>query len=152
MLGKPSTPGSRNSDDSDAVPRSPLAQRFKQQRPNSAVVKRQTIPGVSSTGLNAYGVPVGSKLSQSNSQKDFTDSVAANDASLAKPANVDPAERIRVCVRKRPLSSKEMQRNEKDMAEVLSRQTIVLNEPKYVYFNILFYLGYFDFNDNAGIF
>ncbi|RKP03363.1 hypothetical protein CXG81DRAFT_9617, partial [Caulochytrium protostelioides] len=64
-------------------------------------------------GLNAYGVPT-SSLSRGTSQTHLT--------------NLD--DRIRVAVRKRPLSRKEVKRNEVDICVVQSSQRLVVNEPK----------------------
>lgn len=41
-----------------------------------------------------------------------------------------PSERIRVCVRKRPLKDKEKSKGEQDIAMVMSRKRIVINEAK----------------------
>ena len=71
-----------------------------------------------SSGLNAYGVP-----SRSNRSTPGID----NNGSYVDPETV---ERIRVCVRKRPLSNRELQRGEKDIADVTSRRTVLVNEPK----------------------
>lgn len=57
--------------------------------------------------LNAYGVP--EKITKK--QGDLTD-------------------RIRVCVRKRPLNRKELKRNETDITPVTGRRTLVMLEPK----------------------
>jgi hypothetical protein len=43
----------------------------------------------------------------------------------------DLAERIRVCVRKRPVSKKEEKRSEIDVASVVNQNTLIINEPKY---------------------
>ena len=65
------------------------------------------------SSLNAYGIP----LSQAAVQK-------AN----SKP---DLNDRIRVCLRKRPLSKKEIAKRETDVAIVTGRRTIHFYEPKY---------------------
>ncbi|KAJ3389948.1 Kinesin-like protein kif24 [Lobulomyces angularis] len=65
--------------------------------------------------LNAYGIPLANTsnqpVSKGKSQRDLMD-------------------RIRVCVRKRPLSKKELKRNETDIATVHSRRSLTINEPK----------------------
>jgi hypothetical protein len=68
--------------------------------------------------LNAYGVP--SRHSRGNSY-----SLAAR---YNVPSNLN--DKIRVCVRKRPLSKKELARNEKDIATINSQRTLLINEPK----------------------
>ncbi|KAK3811730.1 MAG: P-loop containing nucleoside triphosphate hydrolase protein [Linnemannia elongata] len=65
-------------------------------------------------GLNAYSVPSGGRGTLGRNS-----SYTVNDM-MAK---------IRVCVRKRPLSSKEIHRGEKDMASVSGRQ-LAVDEPK----------------------
>ena len=70
-------------------------------------------------GLNAYSVPAGSRGTLGrNSSYTVNDTIA----------------KIRVCVRKRPLSQKEIHRGEKDMASVSGRQ-LAVDEPKYVPLN-----------------
>ncbi|KAJ3271941.1 Kinesin-like protein kif24 [Terramyces sp. JEL0728] len=72
-------------------------------------------PKQSRSNLNAYGVPVAFtgaiQKSQTASKNDLTD-------------------RIRVCVRKRPLSKKEAKRGDSDIAKVTGRRTITILEPK----------------------
>jgi hypothetical protein len=63
--------------------------------------------------LNAYGVP-----SNLASQK------------TASKVTLDLADRIRVCVRKRPLSKKEIKNNQVDIANVNGRRNLTINEPK----------------------
>ncbi|CAB4428042.1 unnamed protein product [Rhizophagus irregularis] len=68
--------------------------------------------------LNAYGVP-SRHPSRGNS--------------YSLPRHVAPSnlnDKIRVCVRKRPLSKKELARNEKDIANINSQRTLQINEPK----------------------
>jgi hypothetical protein len=69
--------------------------------------------------LNAYGVPVAFASHSGNK-------------SSAPKSTVDLSERIRVCVRKRPLNKKETKSNQADICSVTSRRTIVIHEPKYV--------------------
>ncbi|RIB02092.1 P-loop containing nucleoside triphosphate hydrolase protein [Gigaspora rosea] len=80
-------------------------------QPNSSPNRRPT--------LNAYGVP-----SRHPSR--------ANSYSLPAKQNVPSNlnDKIRVCVRKRPLSKKELTRNEKDIATVNGQRTVLINEPK----------------------
>jgi alpha-D-ribose 1-methylphosphonate 5-triphosphate diphosphatase PhnM len=67
-------------------------------------------------GLDAYSVPTGRNKGISGRS---TGPYIANDL----------AAKIRVCVRKRPLNSKEINRGEKDMASVTGRQ-LTVDEPK----------------------
>ncbi|TPX63285.1 hypothetical protein SpCBS45565_g06716 [Spizellomyces sp. 'palustris'] len=72
------------------------------------VVKRPT------NTLNAYGIPVNS-----------------GGLSTARSSSLSSLhDRIRVCVRKRPLNKKEQKRNEIDIAAVNGRRTVSINEPK----------------------
>ncbi|KAI9100466.1 P-loop containing nucleoside triphosphate hydrolase protein [Phlyctochytrium arcticum] len=72
------------------------------------VIKRQT------NTLNAYGIPVTSGATLGKSFVSMT----------------NLTDRIRVCVRKRPLNKKELKKNEADIAAVNGRRTIAINEPK----------------------
>jgi kinesin family protein 2/24 len=69
--------------------------------------------------LNAYGVP-SRHPSRGNSY--------SLPAKHNVPSNLN--DKIRVCVRKRPLSKKEIARNEKDIANINSQRTLQINEPK----------------------
>ncbi|KAI9318468.1 P-loop containing nucleoside triphosphate hydrolase protein [Dichotomocladium elegans] len=72
--------------------------------------------------LNAYGVPVSPMKSRANvgALKQATD--------ILPPSDLD--QKIRVCVRKRPLNRKEQERNEKDIAQVTGTRTLHIHEPK----------------------
>ena len=74
-------------------------------------------PKQSRSNLNSYGVPNSFPASFAATQK--------------KPTTGDLSDRIRVCVRKRPLSKKELKRGESDIARVTGRRTITILEPKY---------------------
>ncbi|KAJ3026348.1 UNVERIFIED_CONTAM: Kinesin-like protein kif24 [Siphonaria sp. JEL0065] len=67
--------------------------------------------------LNAYGVPT----SYSNAPQKGNNSGPTRIADLT--------DRIRVCVRKRPLNKKELRGNQVDVATVSDRRTLVVNEP-----------------------
>jgi len=73
--------------------------------------------------LNAYGVP-SRHPSRSNS---YSVPKYAN-----APSNLN--DKIRVCVRKRPLNKKELARNEKDIAIISGGRTLQVYEPKFVGF------------------
>ncbi|EPZ32643.1 kinesin-domain-containing protein [Rozella allomycis CSF55] len=67
--------------------------------------------------LNAYSVPLS----------------IANTSMISSKRSLEvtlPNERIRVCVRKRPLNKKEVSKNEQDIAVVKGRRTVVIHEPK----------------------
>ncbi|KAJ3129793.1 Kinesin-like protein kif24 [Physocladia obscura] len=64
--------------------------------------------------LNVYGVP--------------TNLSKGNNTGPVKVADLN--DRIRVCVRKRPLNKKEIKSSQTDVATVLDRRTLVVNEPK----------------------
>lgn len=94
--------------------------------------------------LDAYGIPVtppkrrlSGDASQSGPLLSFEDYVRqrANSrvaaAAAASPSNSDLHQRIRVCVRKRPLSKKETAAGEHDVAPVAGIRTIQVNAPKY---------------------
>ena len=74
----------------------------------SSEAKRST-----ASGLNVYGVPV-----------------ALQSSSSAVLVRQQQGDRIRVCVRKRPLSSKESERGDTDIAQVQQGRQLVVNEPK----------------------
>lgn len=108
------TPSQRDDDDLSRTPR----------KRSSAYVSSPVIPtakqaAVRSNLLDAYGVPV----AESNN---------ANRTSAASRRANGFSDRIRVCVRKRPLNKKELKRNEIDIADVYGKRSIVINEPKYV--------------------
>ncbi|KAI8901576.1 P-loop containing nucleoside triphosphate hydrolase protein [Globomyces pollinis-pini] len=77
-------------------------------KPNLSSSPKQT-----RSNLNAYGVPMSSvsTTQKPSSKGDLTD-------------------RIRVCVRKRPLSKKEARKGEQDIARIIGRRTIHVLEPK----------------------
>ncbi|KAJ3299791.1 Kinesin-like protein kif24 [Borealophlyctis nickersoniae] len=67
--------------------------------------------------LNAYGIPISGATHQQSSSR-------------ANSKSADYTERIRVCVRKRPLSKKESRKSEADIVTVNGRRTILIDEPK----------------------
>lgn len=70
---------------------------------------------VKNSHLNPYGLPISS-----------------NNRHLAQRKS-DLNQKIRVCVRKRPLAKKEIEKCEKDITPVQGVRTVHVNEPKYVY-------------------
>ncbi|KAJ3349556.1 Kinesin-like protein kif24 [Allomyces javanicus] len=91
--------------------------------------------------LNAYGVPISggggnSAASAARAGSPHRAGSAASSLSGASAAMAqqqrpsDLTERIRVCVRKRPLNKKELKRNESDVAAVYPPRMLVINEPK----------------------
>lgn len=85
-------------------------------------------PKQSRSNLNAYGVPTSFPAAIATTQK--------------KNSTGDLTDRIRVCVRKRPLNKKELKRGESDIARVNGRRTIAILEPKYLSLS-LNYLHFF---------
>ncbi|KAI9344932.1 P-loop containing nucleoside triphosphate hydrolase protein [Obelidium mucronatum] len=71
--------------------------------------------------LNMYGVP----QSYANTQQKPNNNAGGGATRVA-----DLSDRIRVCVRKRPLNKKELRGNQVDVATVNDRRTLVVNEPK----------------------
>ncbi|KAF7722586.1 Kinesin-like protein kif24 [Apophysomyces ossiformis] len=85
--------------------------------------------------LDPYGVPIQkrpgySQRSNTLGSSPFSTSVT----SVASVANVsaqsDLNQKIRVCVRKRPLNKKELEKGEKDIAPTVGVRSINVNEPK----------------------
>ncbi|CAH1757319.1 8662_t:CDS:10 [Entrophospora sp. SA101] len=87
--------------------------------------------------MNAYGVP---SRHSSHSSRGGSYSLSI------KPSNLN--DKIRVCVRKRPLSKKEQNRNEKDIAVVNGQRTIQIHEPKYVEQHTFIFDDVFDSDAN----
>lgn len=90
----------------------------------------------SKRNLNAYGVPSESNVSQVTQppQAPQITQVPTNNTNISSLSPTTPAltvvDRIRVCVRKRPMSKKELARNDSDIIEVGGQNTIFINEPK----------------------
>ncbi|CAG8510525.1 12097_t:CDS:2 [Racocetra fulgida] len=89
---------------------SPEEEEEEETQPNSSPNRRPN--------LNAYGVP-----SRHSSRHNSYSQPAKQNV----PSNLN--DKIRVCVRKRPLSKKELTRNEKDIATVSGQRTVLINEP-----------------------
>jgi hypothetical protein len=91
--------------------------------------------------VNAYGIPVSTKRMPSLGAIRMTDA-ATSSLRVSVPATSSSPnshssnlnQKIRVCVRKRPLSTKEINRNEKDITQVTGDRNIQVNEPKLVTF------------------
>ncbi|KAG0173162.1 Kinesin-like protein kif24 [Apophysomyces sp. BC1034] len=81
--------------------------------------------------LDAYGVPKTNTLRQRPSISALK--YSATSASSTISSNIPPSDlnqKIRVCVRKRPLNRKEIERAEKDIAPAVGTRSIQINEPK----------------------
>ena len=76
--------------------------------------------------LDTYGVPILPGVKPRSS-------VAALRLSSNSTLPSDLNQKIRVCVRKRPLNKKETERAEKDIAPMVGTRSVKLNEPKYAY-------------------
>ncbi|KAJ3053818.1 Kinesin-like protein kif24, partial [Rhizophlyctis rosea] len=96
--------------DRNQQPMSPKPKRISNNHVAHSPAKRASNPL-----LNAYGVPITAAQAQQGSKG-------------AKGGDYN--ERIRVCVRKRPLAKKELKRNEADIVAVNGRRTICVDEPK----------------------
>ncbi|KAI9248275.1 P-loop containing nucleoside triphosphate hydrolase protein [Phascolomyces articulosus] len=75
--------------------------------------------------LNAYGIPVAPSKRRSS-----VEGGAATSTSGVVAPLIDLHQRIRVCVRKRPLSKKETMLGDTDVAPVVGARTIQVNAPK----------------------
>lgn len=76
--------------------------------------------------LNAYGVPLSSGSVRSRASVGALK--YANDPVTYRESDLN--QKIRVCVRKRPLSKRDLDRAEKDIAPTLGTRSIKINEPK----------------------
>ena len=63
--------------------------------------------------LNAYGIPLSSSQATQPSQN-----------------KINKSDKIKVCVRLRPLSKKEIKRNESTITNCVGKRSLVINEPK----------------------
>jgi hypothetical protein len=108
---KPSTSNNSNFDQSfvqsnRTYQKHSRSQNDLEDQPHFRKIPKQTA-SPKQRSLNAYGIP--EKITKK--QGDLTD-------------------RIRVCVRKRPLNRKELKRNETDITPVTGRRTLAMLEPK----------------------
>lgn len=92
--------------------------------------------------LDPYGVPIQNKRSAQRSNtfgmtsilSSSPAAVSSSPGSSYAPSMSDLNQKIRVCVRKRPLNKKELERGEKDISPTCGVRSINVNEPKYVGF------------------
>lgn len=83
--------------------------------------------------LNAYGMPTSSSSAAIKSRRSIGALKSSSAQQNSRLDNLPPSDldqKIRVCVRKRPLSKKETERCEKDIAETIGTRSILINEPK----------------------
>ncbi|KAH8549786.1 P-loop containing nucleoside triphosphate hydrolase protein [Umbelopsis sp. PMI_123] len=86
---------------------------------------------------NPYGMPLhaarvrNSRRPASTSSASSTPIVTA--LPITKPGQSDLNQKIRVCVRKRPLSRKEIEKAEKDIAPTVGIRSININEPNFTF-------------------
>ncbi|KAJ1649459.1 hypothetical protein IWQ61_009465 [Dispira simplex] len=78
-----------------------------------------------SVHLNAYGIP--KPVSRRRNSVAVSSKISPRQRNSS---GSDMEDRIRVCVRKRPLSSREQNRKESDIVHILTRRHLVVNEPK----------------------
>ncbi|KAI8989951.1 P-loop containing nucleoside triphosphate hydrolase protein [Pilobolus umbonatus] len=81
---------------------------------------------VSAPLLDAYGVPTKGKAAQKS--KPVVPAPPANPLFNLPPSDLD--QKIRVCVRKRPLNKKELDKAEKDIAFCAGARNVQINEPR----------------------
>ncbi|KAI7863669.1 P-loop containing nucleoside triphosphate hydrolase protein [Spinellus fusiger] len=74
--------------------------------------------------LDVYGVPISGGIKARASMG----ALKSNHAHIMPPSDLN--QKIRVCVRKRPMSKKEIEKSEKDIAPSLGTRSIQINEPK----------------------
>lgn len=91
-----------------AMPTTPSKRAIRQQIQNSGLTPKKNMGQ-----LNAYGIPLNN----------------ASNVNL-KRSMLDISDRIRVCVRKRPLSKKEIRMGQTDVAPVTGRRTVNICETK----------------------
>jgi hypothetical protein len=81
--------------------------------------------------LDAYGVPL-SPAKQAKALASFQNAspstTSRNEQQQLPPSDLN--QKIRVCVRKRPLSKKEIDKGDKDMAPATGNRSLHINEPK----------------------
>ncbi|KAG0164160.1 Kinesin-like protein kif24 [Apophysomyces sp. BC1034] len=85
--------------------------------------------------LDPYGVPIQKRAAYSQrpttlGTSPFSPSGASMAATSNTPGQSDLNQKIRVCVRKRPLNKKELEKGEKDIAPAAGVRSININEPK----------------------
>ncbi|ORX96919.1 kinesin-domain-containing protein [Basidiobolus meristosporus CBS 931.73] len=100
----------------------------KLQESDSSVKESDPIPVVKrrTTMNSAYGVPPVS--SNPNMRRQST--APSRRKSTAPTTTGSLSDRIRVCIRKRPLSSRELKKGEVDIISVAGRRKLAVNEPK----------------------
>ena len=87
--------------------------------------------------LNAYGIPISQasamKARASMGALRFASQQQQSGANVSTAPELPPSDlnqKIRVCVRKRPLSKKDLERAEKDIINTIGTRSIKINEPK----------------------
>jgi hypothetical protein len=86
---------------------------------------------------NPYGMPLHPRVRNSPRPVSTSSAFSASNTSptvtvlpASKPGQSDLNQKIRVCVRKRPLSRKELDKGEKDIAPTAGIRSVNINEPK----------------------
>jgi hypothetical protein len=97
----------------------PLADKEDEEEEEEEEEERCEIRKESTPLLDSYGVPIKSRFQQKPSL------ITANSS---QPSDLN--QKIRVCVRKRPLNKKELERGEKDIAPTCGIRSINIQEPK----------------------
>ncbi|KAK9729069.1 hypothetical protein K7432_000582 [Basidiobolus ranarum] len=100
------------------------------QEPDSSVKESDPLPVVKrrTTMNSAYGVPQLPPTSSNSTRRQSA--VGSRRKSTAPTTTGSLSDRIRVCIRKRPLSSRETKKGETDIISVSGRRRLAVNEPK----------------------
>lgn len=113
---------SKDFDEEEMISASPsgfTAESVMVQGPQPAAVKKTKPQGL----LDAYGIPIsGASLGAKK--------VVKAGKKVAKKDKSEMEQKIRVCVRKRPMNEKELRRGDTDVIDIKSRKKLVLNEHK----------------------
>ncbi|KAI9482556.1 P-loop containing nucleoside triphosphate hydrolase protein [Zychaea mexicana] len=83
--------------------------------------------------LNAYGVPMSPSAMKARASMGALRFAASQSTALSSVSDLPPSDlnqKIRVCVRKRPLSRKDLERAEKDIINAIGTRSLQINEPK----------------------
>ena len=116
---------------------STLMQNYKQPRDNTRAADSKghvmSYNSTSSYNLDTYGVPI--------TEASYKNNTASHQPSAKPhvPATISKEDRIKVVVRKRPLSRKEIKKGEIDIVTCGGKRTILINEPKYATSALYYY-------------
>ncbi|KAI8089224.1 P-loop containing nucleoside triphosphate hydrolase protein [Halteromyces radiatus] len=126
--------GLNNSSDDDDDDEEDNARRYRTSAPLLNAYGMPTMKSRASMGALKYSstsspsTPTNTTMNSSSSAA-AASSTSANASFLALPAS-DLYQKIRVCVRKRPLNRKELEKGEKDISPCIGTRSLHINEPK----------------------